>query len=599
MKKFLKYFGVVMIFAFMGSITVSAAQNDYVDKGMDVVIVMDGSGSMTRNDPERLAIEAAKMYVDLMENGSSRVAIVPFTHELGGITELTDANTPEQKESLKTKLDKLVYDKDGDTDIGLALKKSCDILEKENDKDRNQLILFFTDGQIDLPKSEIRTKDASLRDTASSIEKASGMGVKIYTIGLNVNGEVDTELIKGMADQTLGRSYVVTDAAGLPDIFNEIFADFINSITIEMGIIKTDGKKFSDLKFNISNDNVMEANVIMLSSKKVQEIHLLDTDGNEVEVGGNKATVSQSDKYGILKIYSPEKGDWTLRVKGEEGCTIHVNMIFNYKLELRVEVKSEKGKAAIEAYFENEGQKVEDEGLYKQFKTVAKVKNNKKEEKYVLTLNGTSFIGEVPVPESGKTEIVVLAESDSLYRESEPVVLSGTEKADNMAGAEQKKQEANKKAEKNPNIFPVVAIIITILLLTALVGLGIIKMKNKNHRNFGNVLWAMIDNNNFGAGSKAQNYNLGYERGDVRLSKIVTDISAQAMGLEKIYVGTNPKTNNSLLITNNSECEMCQGFGGASVKKAELQENDFVLITKHGDMEDTTLKITFTSYDTM
>ena len=50
------------------------------------------------------------------------------------MTELKDANTLEQKEVLKAKLDKLVYNKDGDTDIGLALKKSCDILKKESDK---------------------------------------------------------------------------------------------------------------------------------------------------------------------------------------------------------------------------------------------------------------------------------------------------------------------------------------------------------------------------------------------------------------------------------------------------------------------------------
>ena len=71
MKKYLRCFWAVLILIFMESVTVLAAKSDYAEKGMDVVIVLDGSGSMTRNDPERVAIEAAKMYVDLMENGSS------------------------------------------------------------------------------------------------------------------------------------------------------------------------------------------------------------------------------------------------------------------------------------------------------------------------------------------------------------------------------------------------------------------------------------------------------------------------------------------------------------------------------------------------
>ena len=165
--------------------------------------------------------------------------------------------------------------------------------------------------------------------------------------------------------------------------------------------------------------------------------------------------------------------------------------------------------------------------------------------------------------------------------------------------AKQNDKDASKKTENKSSILPVALGVVVLLLLAALIGVAITMIKKKNHRNFGDVLWSMIDNDNFGAGSRTQNYNLGYEKGDVRLSKIVTDMSAQTMGLEKIYVGTNPKTNNSLLITNNSQCDMCPGYGGAPVKKAELQENEFVLITKHGDLEDITLKITFTSQEAM
>ena len=41
------------------------------------------------------------------------------------------------------------------------------------------------------------------------------------------------------------------------------------------------------------------------------------------------------------------------------------------------------------------------------------------------------------------------------------------------------------------------------------------------------------------------------------------------------------------------------GIWRSTSEKAELQENEFALITKHGDLEDITLKITFTSQEAM
>ena len=67
MKKIMLMFMTTVFFTFTGSeeLLVNAADMDA--SGLDVVIVVDTSGSMKQTDSERLAVEAAKLFVDMMD----------------------------------------------------------------------------------------------------------------------------------------------------------------------------------------------------------------------------------------------------------------------------------------------------------------------------------------------------------------------------------------------------------------------------------------------------------------------------------------------------------------------------------------------------
>lgn len=418
----------------LGGLTVLADDLDG-SSGMDVVIVMDTSGSMQNSkgggaDPEGVAMEAAKLFVDMMESSGSRVGLVPFSDQLGNVVNLTDINSTADKEGVKSAISALSYG--GDTDIGQAMQKAMEILNNGGDVGNRKMILFFTDGNIDF--SVVHREDGLAEEAAATSRQqadtatadAAAAGIPIYSIGLNADGTLDEELIQKMANDTGGKQYSVTSAGELPNIFNEIFADFVESKIDGRDVTIQSSDQYETVPFTIPNDSVMEANIVMLSSQQLDEVILQDPSGSQVPVDGERLIQSNSDQYTMLKLLSPQAGDWTLLLRGEAGCQVHVNLLFNYKVILQIGVADDQnGGAAITAYFENQGAPLTDDALYAQFTAVARVgRSDGTVTEYPMTYGNGVFSSNVALNPQETVTITAFAESDTMYRESEPVTFT-------------------------------------------------------------------------------------------------------------------------------------------------------------------------------
>lgn len=426
MKKLSKALIMILAMICLFCLPVFAAE---AEGGVDAAIVIDVSGSMKQTDPERVSIDAAKLFIDMMETSGSRAGLVPFSDELGEVLEITEIESASDKEAVKAHIDELAYT-NGDTDIGMAVKEGFRLLSESSNNGNQKALLFFTDGNIDLGTKRIRTDEDSLQDVRDAVAAAKEENMPIYTIGLNANGNVDKQLLADMATQTGGRSYIVDSADDLPTIFNEIFADFINSNIVQLGEYETDGVNFTEIPLNIPNGSVMEANIIMLTTKNLTAIEMVDPDGQTLTVDGQKLILSQSNHYNMVKMVMPKAGDWTLKIKSSEACKVHVNLIFNYKVSLKGEasfVSLADGTNGITAkgIFEKEGQVLSEEALYEQFTGTAIVTApDGTEQTYPMTQNGCSFEAEIPAEATGTYKVVLRVDSDTMYRESDVIELS-------------------------------------------------------------------------------------------------------------------------------------------------------------------------------
>ena len=79
---------------------------DDITKTTDVVLVLDESGSMIHADPDRIAIEGAKKFVDMVTLGTN-LGLVEFSNKVNAI-DLLDMTDWQNRENIKTFLDGIV-----------------------------------------------------------------------------------------------------------------------------------------------------------------------------------------------------------------------------------------------------------------------------------------------------------------------------------------------------------------------------------------------------------------------------------------------------------------------------------------------------------
>lgn len=404
--------------------------------GTDVVILMDESGSMVKADTDRIAIEGAKLFVDMEKLDNAKIGLVEFSNVIKS-TGMLDMSEQSGRESMKTVLNSISYSGKAHTDTGAGLLEAISLLDQSGSYEKRSIILF-TDGRTDIDAgTEGRTTEDSLADVDRAIQEAQEKGFTIYCIGLNDNNSVDLEQLAKIATETGGQYLVTTDVSSITDFFERIFADIGNSDISSLDEYVADGD-YHEVHFDIDNANVMEANIIILSSKEVEDVTLQKPSGETVDLEADEKVVfTKSNKYTIVKLILPQPGEWCVNVKGIDGDAIKIGRIFNYDLNLVVEADriqlTTEGEINLKAYLTTVDTPLQDSAFYKTMTGYVQITDQtgeKREE--LLEWNETEkcmMISGLAFETSGNYSIRVHLEGNGFYRDSEDISVSVSKSA--------------------------------------------------------------------------------------------------------------------------------------------------------------------------
>lgn len=466
----------------LGNVPLVNAESSNTSSNLDVVFVLDSSGSMKESDPEEIRTEAIKMFLDMSQVQGNKFALVAYSDNVVREHNLDTINSNDDKERIKNMALNIPLGQK--TDTGSGILEAVNLMNSGHDKNHKPVIILLSDGKNDPQR---KTED-SLKDLKSAISTCKDKGYPVYTIGLNYDGTVDKTQLQEMSNETKGKNYITSTAADLPKILTDIYADNSKLKVQDGGTVIANGE-YQDLKVKIPNSNVMEANISMISDSKV-EVKLLDPKGTEVNIPSPNAVFTTSKKYSMLKIIKPTEGDWTVKIKGLSGSNIKVNYIFNYDLQLEANftpASPKNGdKLKVEAYLASNGQKITDKSLYTNMKGNLIVKNMKDNSVKEVALDYTEgvFKGEYSIPDKGKYELKVRVDGNSLYRESTPLLVGNDNGA---AGSSVGKTSMLKKPAVLGGI---VALAVAILIVGALA-----LVKKKRVQGFGRVELNIKDEN--------------------------------------------------------------------------------------------------------
>lgn len=305
---------------------------------LDVLFVIDNSGSMLKSDPNRLALSASNLFIDMCEDSNSRIGYVMYTDRIPSSQPLTDISSFSQE--LKKAIASTRYQAIGSTDTALGLEKALELFKLDaldGKSQRKPVIILLSDGNTDLTDSKSRTTQQSL----AALEKVKGelanAGIPVYTIGFNYDGKLDVQAMNNIADTTGAMAQEATKADELPLILRRIYGDLTGANSISYPAIKATGQPQS-VVIPIDNESIYKATITIMSKNSVKDISLKSPDGStysENDKSGKLTTNKDpSGKYTLLTLYRPVKGEWTLTFTGTKDDVVSIDLLSVYDLKL-------------------------------------------------------------------------------------------------------------------------------------------------------------------------------------------------------------------------------------------------------------------------
>ncbi|MEC0168746.1 vWA domain-containing protein [Paenibacillus graminis] len=394
---------------------------------IDAVLLIDVSNSMNKSDKNNIAGEAMKMFIDMLSAQGDKVGIVAYTDKVQREKALLQIGSAADKQDLKDFIDGL--DRGAYTDIAVGMKEAVKVLENGSDPGHEPMIVMLADGNNDLNEATGRTQSQSDQELDAAVETAKQKGYPVYTIGLNANGKLNKEILAGLSNKTSGKAFTTDSADDLPQILSEIFADHLKLKVVPVQSITANGS-YQEVTVNVPNGSVLEANISIMSAQPVTA-KLTDPSGKEAAIPSNGVLLSKSSTYSLIKLLSPEQGEWKLQVKGVPKDKIDINLVFNYDLELKLDALPSKtykkgDTVEISSHLFSNGAQVTLSSLYQDMKAVllATDTDTGKVQELPMDNSGAVFKGSFEIPEGHNYELKVRAEESSFYRESDVLTIN-------------------------------------------------------------------------------------------------------------------------------------------------------------------------------
>ncbi|MAR71854.1 MULTISPECIES: vWA domain-containing protein [unclassified Halomonas] len=370
------------------------------DEPPDVRVVVDVSGSMKTNDPNRLAGSALDMLVALLPSGVS-AGIWTFGESIDNPLPLgqVDAQWRERALALPPALEQYQQH----TDIEAALRTAA---AAEGDGWRHLVLL--TDGVIDLSPGRGAKPDVDLASRQRLVEAMvpdlANQGVAIHAIAFSPGADV--ALVERLAQRTGGLAAVVET----PDALLGAFLDIVERI------FPVDQVPLEDRRFTV-DAGVDDFSALIFHDPGQGEVTLVAPDGTRYTRDTAPAEVrwQREPRFDLIRVPDPAQGEWRIEGPLAADSRITVNSDRHLVTEALPATLYSGFEVPLAVRVESDGEVTVPEGL----KVTAELSGEAVDGLQILALGNDDgvFRGRLPSPSgTGAAELVITAEGEDFHR---------------------------------------------------------------------------------------------------------------------------------------------------------------------------------------
>ncbi len=371
---------LLAIIILFSSMNVVKADTNNGGNRMNVVFVLDQSGSMANTDAAALRYEAVDLFLGLATEAGNYMGAVVFDDTIVMRQDITEISGKTSKDELSGNI--RGAKSNGDTDIGKALEAATQMLLSSGNKSIPSAIILLSDGNTDLPKDVTgEALKASEQSKQNAIDTARENGIKIYTICLNANGQARPEELRDISDATGGSCVEVRNAEDLKDVFSQFYNIIYSTDTINLAdtVIPDSGEL--EVPFDIPVIGVEEANIIIKTLNADTTYNLINPDGYGYIRAEIEDMEIRAKTFTVIKIQKPKSGQWVLRVRGVSGDQIRIDMVYNLMLSINLTTEEtdtaedQPKSIMLKAQLVNDGNLIMDAQVYQNYPITLAVSN--------------------------------------------------------------------------------------------------------------------------------------------------------------------------------------------------------------------------------
>ncbi|MDR2337541.1 MAG: VWA domain-containing protein [Deltaproteobacteria bacterium] len=204
------------------------APDELLTSGIEIILLLDSSRSMTRTDPQRLREQGTKLLLSFLDK-NDKIGIYHFGHEVKQVMPLQPLSKLDSNA-----LEKLIHEipTDGNfTDISLAVSK---VLEnfRLGDEKAMQAVILLSDGKQDASPSRGAKEELLNQLFNHDLINYRKNKIKLYSIAFS--NEADREFLEKLAQKTGGISYFTPDVNTLHLKFSDLFLTLKRPQVVEL-----------------------------------------------------------------------------------------------------------------------------------------------------------------------------------------------------------------------------------------------------------------------------------------------------------------------------------------------------------------------------
>jgi len=307
-----------------------------LDKGCDIVILIDASDSITMADPSNFRKDGLKLFISLLSE-DDRVSIMRFGKDATALSPLMQ-NTEQNRPALFNELERRIS-LDRFLPVTEAVQRGYEELGRS--ARRNRILILLTDGKT---APDAHVKDAVAQAGMKALmPRLIAERIKLYAIAFHADSE--RERLASLARETGGDFHFIQTAEDLHLAFSSIYE-----------LVKTpDTLPVANDVFAIDSD-IREATVL-ISKKTGSAVSLVSPSGTQESLARHSRQLAwyASTVYDLVTIRNPLPGTWRIVMGRSEGGKVYL------RTELRLGTALDKPRALsgenirIDAWLEKKG----------------------------------------------------------------------------------------------------------------------------------------------------------------------------------------------------------------------------------------------------